>query len=90
MACSKCGNEVRLIALTYRDVLMPREAGKDCSYNPFAFPPSMAVRCTGAAITEPDNVVQILEHLDLPATPPPLAPARGPPLGDVAHTPSST
>ena len=24
-------------------------AGKDCSYNPFAFPPSMAVRCTRAA-----------------------------------------
>ncbi len=38
-----------------------------------------------AFVAEPDNVVQILEHLDLPATPPPLAP--GPPLDDAAHTP---
>jgi len=29
----------------YRDVRMPREAGRDCSCNPSAFPPSMAVRC---------------------------------------------
>jgi hypothetical protein len=32
---------------------MPREAGKVCSYNPFAFPPSMAVRCTGATCLSP-------------------------------------
>ena len=31
--------------LTCTDALMSREAGKDCSYNPFAFPPSLAVRC---------------------------------------------
>ena len=33
------------VILTYMDVLMSREAGKDCSYNPIAFPPSLEVRC---------------------------------------------
>jgi len=32
-----------------------------------------------AAVTEPATVVHILEHLDLPSTPPPLACARSPP-----------
>jgi hypothetical protein len=30
-------------------------------------------------LTDPPVVRQILEHLDLPVRPPPLAPARGPP-----------
>jgi hypothetical protein len=33
-----------------------------------------------AFITEPATIRPILSHLDLPPTPPPLAPARGPPL----------
>ena len=33
-----------------------------------------------AFITEPATIEPILTHLELPATPPPLAPARGPPL----------
>ncbi len=33
-----------------------------------------------ALITEPATIAPILSHLELPATPPPLAPARGPPL----------
>ena len=33
-----------------------------------------------ALITEPATIEPILTHLELPATPPPLAPARGPPL----------
>jgi hypothetical protein len=41
-------------------------------------------RCTGrleviAAISEPDIVRRILDHLDLPSTPPQCKPARGPP-----------
>jgi hypothetical protein len=32
-----------------------------------------------AFITEPKVVAQILDHLGLPSTPPPLAPCRGPP-----------
>jgi hypothetical protein len=32
-----------------------------------------------AFITEPEVVAQILKHLGLPSTPPPLAPCRGPP-----------
>lgn len=43
--CPTCARTMALIALTYRDVLMPRAAGKDRSYNPLTFPPSMAVRC---------------------------------------------
>ena len=35
-----------------------------------------------AFITEPVSVARILKHLELPPTPPPLAPARGPPLDD--------
>ena len=35
-----------------------------------------------AFITEPASVARILKHLELPPTPPPLAPARGPPLDD--------
>ena len=77
--CPNCGRDMELIALTDTDVLMPREAGKDCSYNPFAFPPSMAVRCTGAAVTEPDSIKPILEQLGLPTGPPRVAPARGSP-----------
>jgi len=34
----------------------------------------------GATITAPATIAPILSHLELPATPPPLAPARGPPL----------
>ena len=33
-------------------------------------------------ITAPKTVGRILEHLGLPATPPPIAPARGPPQGE--------
>ena len=33
-------------------------------------------------ITDPIVVVAILEHLDLPHTPPPISPARGPPQAD--------
>jgi hypothetical protein len=33
-------------------------------------------------ITDPPVVVAILEHLELPCTPPPISPARGPPQGD--------
>ena len=33
-------------------------------------------------ITDPIVVVAILEHLELPHTPPPISPARGPPQGD--------
>ena len=33
-------------------------------------------------ITDPPVVVAILEHLELPHTPPPISPARGPPQGD--------
>jgi hypothetical protein len=40
--CKTCGGQVKTIACI-------RLQGKDCSYNPFAFPPSMAVRCAGAA-----------------------------------------
>jgi hypothetical protein len=32
-----------------------------------------------AFITDPPVVQRILAHLDLPTTPPPIAPARGPP-----------
>jgi hypothetical protein len=32
-----------------------------------------------ASLTQPEPVHAILEHLGLPTTPPPLAPARGPP-----------
>jgi hypothetical protein len=81
LTCRKCGNEVRLIALTDRDVPMPREAGKDCSYTPFAFPPlhmdvqvPRSTGCARAAITEPASVARILEHLELPAA----RPASGP------------
>jgi len=35
-----------------------------------------------AFITAPATIEPILSHLELPATPPPLAPARGPPLYD--------
>ncbi len=35
-----------------------------------------------AFVSEPASVARILEHLELPPTPPPLAPARGPPLDD--------
>ena len=38
-----------------------------------------------AFITEPASVARILEHLELPPTPPPLAPSRGPPLDDADH-----
>ena len=33
-------------------------------------------------ITDPPVVVAILVHLELPHTPPPISPARGPPQGD--------
>jgi hypothetical protein len=33
-------------------------------------------------ITDPIVVVAILQHLELPHTPPPISPARGPPQGD--------
>ena len=33
-------------------------------------------------LTDPIVVVAILEHLELPLTPPPISPARGPPQGD--------
>ena len=33
-------------------------------------------------LTDPLVVVAILEHLELPHTPPPISPARGPPQGD--------
>jgi hypothetical protein len=35
-----------------------------------------------AAITDPPVVIAILHHLELPHTPPPISPARGPPQGD--------
>lgn len=34
-------------------------------------------------ITDPIVVVAILEHLELPHTPPPNSPARGPPQGNL-------
>ncbi len=34
-------------------------------------------------LTDPIVVVAILEHLELPHTPPPISPARGPPRGDL-------
>ena len=55
LTCAHCGAPMTLTALTYRDVLMPREAGKDCSYNPFAFPPSMAVRCPSRVRVRPNT-----------------------------------
>ena len=36
-----------------------------------------------AFLTEPEPVHAILRHLGLPATPPPLSPARGPPQPDL-------
>ena len=33
-------------------------------------------------ITDPPVVIAILQHLELPHTPPPISPARGPPQGD--------
>jgi len=33
-------------------------------------------------VTDPIVVVAILQHLELPHTPPPISPARGPPRGD--------
>ena len=36
-----------------------------------------------AFLTDPPVVSAILLHLDLPHTPPPLSPARGPPQGDL-------
>ena len=33
-------------------------------------------------LTDPPVVIAILEHLELPHTPPPISPARGPPQGD--------
>jgi hypothetical protein len=36
-----------------------------------------------AFLTDPPVVSAILLHLDLPNTPPPLSPARGPPQGDL-------
>ena len=35
-----------------------------------------------AFLTDPPVVVAILQHLELPHTPPPVSPARGPPQGD--------
>ncbi len=42
-------------------------------------------------ITDPFVVVAILEQLELPHTPPPISPARGPPQGDflLDQTPAS-
>ncbi len=37
---------------------------------------------------EPLRVVRILNQLDLPATPPPIAHARAPPLHDADQTPA--
>ena len=42
-----------------------------------------------AFVTEPASVARILEHLELPPTPPPLAPARGPPLDDAEQARAS-
>jgi hypothetical protein len=36
-----------------------------------------------ALVTEPDPIAAILAHLALPTTPPPVAPARAPPLDDL-------
>ena len=36
--CKSCGGDAKIIACI-------RLQGKDCSYNPFAFPPSLEVRC---------------------------------------------
>ncbi len=43
---NKCDETHRVAAIgaSQRECLV-RVQGKDCSYNPFAFPPSMAVRC---------------------------------------------
>jgi hypothetical protein len=40
-----------------------------------------------AFLTEPGPVHAILRHLGLPATPPPLSPARGPPQPDLGFDP---
>jgi hypothetical protein len=37
-----------------------------------------------AFVTEPNSVKALLQHLGLPTEPPPVAPARGPPLEDAA------
>ena len=70
--------------------------GRDCSCNPFAFPPSMAVRCAGAAKHmecaraaihggQMREVGQCLEQL--PRTPEPHDPARRPlPISHGPHT----
>ncbi len=34
----------------------------------------------GATLTEPASIRHLLTHIGEPATPPPLSPARGPPL----------
>ena len=39
--------------------------------------------CRLSFLTDPIVVVAILEHLELPHTPPPISPARGPPQGDL-------
>lgn len=54
---------------------------------PLACPRCEHVMVLIAFITEPAPIKAILNHLDLPATPPPIAHARGPPLHDEDQTP---
>jgi len=57
-----------------------REAhGKDCSCNPFAFPPSMAVRCARAANAKHRHLI-----VDSQSSPP--APGHGEQAGESLHT----
>ncbi len=42
---SKGTNIYRDLTVLYRDQVGDCEGGRDCSYNPTAFPPSMEVKC---------------------------------------------
>ena len=46
------------------------------------------MRLIAFVITEPASLKPILVHLELPAEPPPVAPARGPPLDGLDQTPA--
>ena len=56
-----------------------------CSYEvlPLLCPACGSQMSILAFLTDPPVVSSILLHLDLPHSPPPLSPARGPPQGDL-------
>ena len=64
---------------------VPLIGGHHCSHRSYACFPLICPRCHNpmrllAFITEPATIRHILTHLAEPSTPPPISPARGPPL----------